>query len=85
MLLLTVLKVNLRPFCSSWSDEALAPSDCYFNRPRNYLMHVKSNSYDFGKPHKKQQCVDGAGVSAGVDIVLNPLAQPFPTTSEGST
>lgn len=29
--------------------------------------------------------VDGAGVSAGVDIVLNPLAQPFPTTSEGST
>ena len=29
--------------------------------------------------------VDGAGVSAGVDIVLNPLAQPFSTPSEGST
>ena len=29
--------------------------------------------------------VDGAGVSAGVDIVLNPLAQPFSTTPEGST
>jgi len=56
MLLLTVLKVNLRPFCSSWFDEALAHSDCDFSRPKNYLMHAKSNIDDFGKPHKKQQC-----------------------------